>query len=347
MTSEEIVVIGGGAWGTALALALARAVRTFDRNGGAVPKIRLWTRSSEFAAVTEASRINSRYLPEIRLADEICVTAERGYLANAKMIIVAVPSQLVRTVMSELAPLLRPNLTIISTAKGLEQNSQLRMSEVIREIMPDAELVVLSGPGFAREVALGQPTAVTIAAQQLSIAEAVIPYFASRSFRPYPSTDIIGVELGGAVKNVIAIACGLAAGLGFGDNARAALITRGLAELTRFGISLGGKPETFSGLAGVGDLVLTCCGAQSRNFRFGYALGQGQSLAAALDSCGTVEGITAAKSLVTLAEKHAKIKGQINLPVASGVAAVIGGKIALSDAVEALLSRPIPVEECA
>ena len=332
-TGESIAIIGAGAWGTALAQVAARAI--MHRQSSDL--VTLLTHRAEVAEQLSQSRQNSRYLAGIVFESAIHITSQFSSLISAKTIVLAIPSDAIRPMVERILPEIHPQAILVSAAKGLATDTADRMSEVIRQAAPNHAIAALSGPGFAREVAMGQPTAVTLAAETLPLAESLVPYFASRCFRPYPSDDLIGTEIGGVAKNVIAIACGIAVGMGFGDNVRAALITRGLAEMTRYGLALGGKAETLAGLAGVGDLVLTCSGNQSRNLRFGIALGQGQGKAAAEAQFGTVEGIKTAMTIAVQAERLG-----ISMPICDAVAALLKGKISAPEAVESLLTRPIP-----
>ncbi|MDI9408806.1 MAG: NAD(P)H-dependent glycerol-3-phosphate dehydrogenase [Candidatus Pacebacteria bacterium] len=332
--AATIAIIGAGAWGTALAQVAARAAQHRQSNRGIV----LYSHRAEVAEELSASRQNRRYLDGIILEPTIQISHDLTSLDSASTIVLAVPSDAILATVQKILPHIRAEAILVSAAKGLAAGSGARMSEVIRQLAPPSHAVAaLSGPGFAREVAMGQPTAVTLAAETLALAESLGAEFASRSFRPYPSDDLIGTEIGGVAKNVIAIACGIAIGMGFGDNVRAALITRGLAEITRYGLALGGKAETLAGLAGVGDLVLTCSGNQSRNLRFGMALGQGRGLDSAEAEFGTVEGI---KTALTMAVQARSL--DITMPICDAVATLLRGEIAVGDAVESLLSRPIP-----
>ena len=334
-TNPPIAVIGAGAWGTALAQVAARAVQ--HRGRGKTDRVALFTNRAALAEQCNRERQNPQSLPGIELEPQIYVTNLASHLSRAQTLILAVPSDRIADSLHQLAPAIAPDTVLVSAAKGLSSDQAERMSELIRRLMPHNPVAALSGPGFAREVASGQPTAVTLAAESLAIAESLLPFFVSRSFRPYPSDDLIGTEIGGVAKNVIAIACGIAIGMGFGDNVRAALITRGLAEMTRYGLSQGGRAETLSGLAGVGDLVLTCSGLQSRNLSFGIAIGQGRGQAEARSEFGTVEGIRTAKLITEDAHRRA-----LNLPICEAVAAILNGQASRQDAVEWLLSRPIP-----
>ena len=325
--APDIAVLGAGSWGTALAILLAR-------NG--IPT-RLWARDSAQAATMESQRSNPRYLPDIPFPDGLAVTAElEQSLATADGVLVAVPSHSFRRTLRTIAPLLKPHTQLAWASKGLEEGSRKLLHQVCAEELGAALIpAVVSGPTFAREVATGLPTAVTVASRDSEVAA----FFAARlhgtTFRAYTSDDVIGVELGGAVKNVLAIAAGIADGLGFGANTRAALITRGLAEMMRLGAVLGGQRETFMGLAGLGDLVLTCTDDQSRNRRLGLALGRGDALATALQAIGqVVEGVKTAAEVYELARGL-----EVEMPIAEQVYRVLHEGLAPPAAVEALLAR--------
>jgi len=270
--AQTVTVLGGGSWGTALALQLARVGHD----------VLLWARSSEFAAAMAAARENTTYLPGVRFPPNVHPTGDlAAACARSTMVVFVCPSGAVRALAEAVAPLVAEGALIVSAAKGVEQDSRETMSAVLGEVFDErhrTNVAVLSGPSFAREVALGVPTAVTAAARALPVAEAVQRLFNGLAFRVYTSTDVIGVEIGGAVKNVIAVAAGVCDGLGFGHNSRAALITRGLAEIGRLATRLGGEPITLAGLSGLGDLVLTCTGDLSRNRTVGLRLGRGERL---------------------------------------------------------------------
>ncbi len=323
-----IGVAGAGAWGTALALATARA-------GHAV---RLWARDPAHAAALAASRWNERYLPGVTLAIGIEVTAEIASLRATEPLLLVVPAQGVRAVVGQLAGYAG---RVVTCAKGLEQGSGLRLSEIVQAELPDATAAALSGPSFAHEVATGLPTALTIAAERNEEAHELALLLASPGFRLYPSDDLLGVELGGAVKNVIAIAAGAVAGKGLGENARAALITRGLAEMARLCEALGARRETLMGLSGLGDLMLTATSLTSRNTRFGHALGLGRSPAELLAPGQALsEGAYTAEAVCRLGARAG-----VELPISQAVRAVVAGETSLDEAVAALLTRPIAARE--
>ncbi len=324
---KRLAVIGGGAWGRALALVAARA--------GA--EVVLWARDPNVVAAINERHENPLFLPGIALDRSIAATSDAAAaVADADAALIVVPAQFLRGALTMLAPLVPADLPLLLCAKGIETGSLMTMSEVARETAPKAPAATLSGPSFAAEVARGLPTAVTIASCDPALARAFVAAFGSARFRPYSSADPIGAEIGGAVKNVLAIACGIIEGRGLGDNARAALITRGLAEMIRLGLAKGAEAETFRGLSGLGDLVLTCTAGQSRNYALGLALGRGESLADALaGQRSVVEGIATAAAVAGLAARLA-----IELPITAAVDGVLHRGTAIDMMIEALLSRP-------
>jgi glycerol-3-phosphate dehydrogenase (NAD(P)+) len=329
MAFNHIAVIGAGAWGTALALTCARAGR----------KVTLWEHDSANAARLATKR-ESLYLPGMRLDEGIAVVRDLAEAARADALLLVVPAQHVRSVTSALKPLLVAHTPLIVCAKGIERGSKKFMSEVIAECAPDAVPAILSGPSFARDVARGMPTAVTLAANDGELAAELAQAVSSATFRPYHSSDVRGVEIGGAAKNVLAIAAGIVSGRGLGYSATAALTTRGFAELVRFGRACGGKPETMTGLSGLGDLILTCTSPQSRNFTFGLNLGQGKKPDEIHRATGLAEGTFTAPVLLEMARDLA-----VDMPISSAVAAVIAGQMSVDAAIESLLARPLRAEE--
>jgi glycerol-3-phosphate dehydrogenase (NAD(P)+) len=324
---RRIAVIGGGAWGTALAVVAARA--------GA--KVVLWARDPAIVAAINREHANPVYMPGIELDPGIVATAEpEAALNSAEAALLVVPTQFMRGVLDQLKPLLHTGIPLLLCAKGVETESLCTMSELAHELVPDCPLAVLSGPSFANEVARDLPTAVTIASREPELAEAFMATLGTSRFRPYRSQDPIAVEIGGAVKNVLAIACGIVEGRGLGDNARAALITRGLSEMIRLGIAKGAEAETFRGLSGLGDLVLTCTAGQSRNYTLGVALGRGMNLDAALARRRSViEGVATAAAVARLAGRL-----DVEMPVTAAVEGVLHRGLAIDAMIEALLSRP-------
>lgn len=323
-----IGVVGAGSYGTALALAAARAGRT----------VRLWARAPETIAAIERSRKAPR-LPDIDLPEAIRATADLSDLAACDALIVAVPTQNLRSACESLAGRLPSGMPVVSAAKGIEQTSGLFPTEIIESVLPGSRTAILSGPSFAIDIGRGLPTAVTLAAADAELAQDLAEALSSPAFRIYHSADPLGVEIGGAAKNVLAIAAGIAIGLGLGESARAALVARGFAELRRFGEAYGGDAETLMGLSGLGDVVLSCASPQSRNFAYGLALGQGKAPG---DAAGgkLTEGAFTAPILVEMARSR-----NVETPIAEAVAAIIAGRTGVRDAVAALLARPIRAEK--
>jgi glycerol-3-phosphate dehydrogenase (NAD(P)+) len=327
MSLQRIAVLGAGAWGTALANVTARAGRT----------VTLWARDEKLAATLTKTREGPR-LPGIKLDAGVEVTADLDRVAQSDAALIVVPAQALRDVASRLEPVLPSGTPVVACAKGIERGSHRFMTEVIAESVQTALPAILSGPSFAADVARGLPTAVTLAAKDRGLAERLTQALGSATFRPYHSTDVRGVEIGGAAKNVLAIAAGIVAGRGLGASAAAALTTRGFAELFRFGRALGARPETLTGLSGLGDLVLTCSTPQSRNFSFGIALGKGEKPAEA--SHGKLaEGVFTASALTEMARERG-----IDMPIATATAAVLDGKLSVDAAIESLLTRPFREE---
>jgi glycerol-3-phosphate dehydrogenase (NAD(P)+) len=327
MAFDQIAVIGAGAWGTALALTCARAGRN----------VTLFEHDARNAENLSNKR-ESLFLPGVRIDDGIAIAADLGDAARAQAILLVVPAQAVRSAMAALAPLLKPSTPIVVCAKGIERGSKKFMTEIVVACAPDAVPAILSGPSFAADVARGLPTAVTLAAPDEKIAAELAQAIGSASFRPYHSTDVRGVEIGGAAKNVLAIAAGIVAGRGLGASAAAALTTRGFAELTRFGKAYGARPESMMGLSGLGDLLLTCSSPQSRNFSFGAALGRGQRPGEIQG--GLAEGVFTAPVLLDMAHDRG-----VEMPISAAVAAVLAEKLSVGEAIESLLTRPFKAEE--
>jgi glycerol-3-phosphate dehydrogenase (NAD(P)+) len=329
---NEIGIIGAGSWGTSLAIHLARIGH----------RVKLWAREPEIVEAMRASRENTTFLPGFRLPEEVVPCDDiPSALEGARVVVVAVPSHGVRGVVRGAAASLEPRVTLVSATKGLEPGSMMRPSEVIAQEAGAAhDVVVLSGPSFAREVAKELPTAVCAASSSQDAAELVQAQFRGRFFRIYTSPDVVGVEIGAAMKNVIAIAAGVVEGLGLGHNALAALITRGLAEISRLAVAAGARRETLAGLTGLGDLVLTCTGDLSRNRQVGIELGRGRSLADILGSMKMVaEGVQTTSTALALGARVG-----IELPIAAQMAEVLSGAKAPRLAVEDLMLRPQRVE---
>jgi glycerol-3-phosphate dehydrogenase (NAD(P)+) len=325
-----IAIVGGGAWGTALSWVVRRA------EADAV----VWARDPRIVEGINRRHRNPAYLSRVELDPAVRATGELAALGDAAIVLLAVPAQALRGVAGALRGAIDAHTPIVVCAKGIEEGRGLLMSEVVAEAMPDQPVGVLTGPTFALEVARGLPTAVTIASTDRPLAAYLVETLGSARFRPYASDDVVGAEIGGAVKNVIAIACGITEGRALGENARAALITRGLAEMTRLCVAKGGRAETMAGLCGLGDLALTCMSATSRNYALGLALGQGDSLAAALAARRTVvEGVATATAVVELAERLG-----VDMPIARAVDAVLGRNADIDATIAALLARPFRAE---
>ena len=324
MSIDRVSVLGAGAWGTALANLAAQAGHS----------VTLWSRDTDRAALMEKSRENPR-LPGARLDDRVEVTSVLADATDADAILLVVPAQSLRAVAEALRNV--KDTPVIACAKGIEHGTHKFMTEVIAEVAPHVTPAILSGPSFAADVARGLPTAVTLAASDESLAEMLARTLSTPTFRLYHSTDIRGVEIGGAAKNVLAIAAGIVVGRGLGASAAAALTTRGFAELSRFGRALGAKQETLTGLSGLGDLILTCSSPQSRNFALGIALGQGN--ADTLNGGKLAEGAATAPVLVEMAEQHG-----IDMPIATAVAHVLDSALTIDEAAESLLTRPLRAE---
>lgn len=329
---SRIAVIGSGSWGTALAIVLARR---------GDHRITLWAHTESTVRTIESRRENVRYLPEIAIPRSITATHDlEDAVRQAEIIVLAVPSEHLRGVVCALAPAV-DGQTFVSATKGLEDGTARRMSEVITDALGQrgatVPLAVLSGPSFAQEVAAGSPTAITIASQDAAVAAALQKAFAAPTFRLYTNDDVVGVELGGALKNVIAIAAGATFGLGLGHNTIAALVTRGIAEITRLAVACGGQRDTLSGLAGLGDLVLTCTGALSRNRHVGVELGRGSRLSDILIAMNgkVAEGVRTTQASLALASRC-----QIEMPIVEKVADVLAERLSAREAMRQLMARP-------
>lgn len=327
----RIAVIGAGAWGTALACVTRRAGHD----------VMMWAREDDVAASIAAGSGNPTYLPEIPLEPGIDATSDIAKaVAGAKAVLLVVPSQFLRAIAKLMALYLEDGVPVVLCAKGIEHGTLEMMTEVAAETLPKAPIAVLSGPTFAREVATGTPTAVTLACADTTLGETLVDMIGTPNFRPYLSDDPVGAEIGGAVKNVLAIACGVVTGKKLGDNTRAALITRGLAEMARLGLAKGGKPETLMGLSGLGDLTLTCNGPQSRNMSLGMAMGEGRALKEILAERNSVaEGVFNAESVTALAASLG-----IEMPICAAVDQVINHGADIDTAIEGLLNRPFRPE---
>jgi glycerol-3-phosphate dehydrogenase (NAD(P)+) len=322
---KSVSVIGAGAWGTALAGVAARAGRD----------VVLYARSAALAAEIAATRANPK-LSGVQLAANVAVTDDLARAAQTDIILIATPAQHLREAVAVLAPHLAAATPLIACAKGIERGTHKFMTEVIAETAPGAVAAILSGPSFAQDVAQGLPTAVTLAAKDAALAGALVQALGSATFRPYHTTDVRGVEIGGAAKNVLAIAAGIVVGRKFGASAQAALTTRGFSELARLGRACGARSETMAGLSGLGDLILTCSSPQSRNFALGVALGRGE----APPRDKLAEGEFTAPVLVELAASQ-----NVDMPVSQAVAAILSGATTIDEAIESLLTRPFKAEE--
>jgi len=324
--AERVAVIGAGSWGTAVATLV-----------GATQPASLWARAPELAASMRETRQNATYLPGVELPEGLSVTASlEEAVDGARIVFMAVPSHGFRDVLTGVRPLADGIEAVVSLAKGIEIGTNLRMSQVVAEVLPRVAAGVLTGPNLAREVAEGHPAACVVAMPDEALARRVQALVHTGTFRAYPGTDVVGCEIAGATKNVMAIAAGIGDGLGLGDNTRAVLITRGLAELGRLGVALGGKVLTFGGLAGVGDLVATCASPKSRNRMVGFALGEGRSLDDIISGMHMVaEGVKSAGPLVGLAQAHG-----VEMPIAEQVQAIVEGRCSPADALMNLMRRP-------
>ncbi|HEX2654089.1 MAG TPA: NAD(P)H-dependent glycerol-3-phosphate dehydrogenase [Xanthobacteraceae bacterium] len=328
----KIAVLGAGAWGTALANTSARAGRD----------VVLWGRDPNVLATMTKDRVSPR-LPGIQLDDHVAIASTLGEAAQSDAMLIVVPAQSLNDVATLLAPVLRDGTPVIACAKGIERGTGRFMTEIIAQALPNAVPAILSGPSFASDVARGLPTAVTLATADETLAAELTHALGSATFRPYHSTDVRGVEIGGAAKNVFAIAAGIVSGRKLGASAASALTTRGFAELVRLGKSFGAKSETLTGLSGLGDLILSCSSRQSRNFSLGIALGEGQAHADVLAQAGgdgkLAEGAFTASVLVEIAQKHG-----VDMPIATAISHVLDGSLSVGEAIESLLTRPFRAE---
>jgi glycerol-3-phosphate dehydrogenase (NAD(P)+) len=326
--SEKIAVIGAGAFGTALAAVIALTERH---------AVTLVGRDPELIADLKAEHLHDAVLPGIALPEALAFSAEPDVIADADIVLFAMPSQAQADAARQYRPYLASNAIVVTCAKGIERATGNLLTDMLEREIPGHPVAVLSGPGFAADIAKGLPTAMAIAAADMAVAERLASAISGRTFRLYASSDRVGVQLGGALKNVLAIACGIVEGAGIGDSARAALIARGLAEMSRFVVAKGGQADTVRGLSGLGDLVLTATSHQSRNLRFGIALGRGETLDPAHGEL--VEGAFAA----AVASRLALTLG-VSMPITDAVSAIIEGKLGIAEAIDQLMTRPITTE---
>lgn len=322
----NVGVLGAGSWGTALALLL-------EKNGHDVT---IWSIDKAEVEMLNTKREHESKLPGVRLPDEIVITNDLESAIKGKdFLVLAVPSPFTRSTAKSMAPYVTEGQIIVDVAKGIEESTLMTLSQQIEQEIPQANVAVLSGPSHAEEVGRGLPTIVVIGAKTKETAEYLQEAFASPVFRVYISPDILGIELGGSLKNVIALAAGMADGMGYGDNTKAALITRGIAEISRLGVKMGGKPETFSGLTGIGDLIVTCASVHSRNRKAGYLMGQGKTMQEAMDEVKmVVEGVYSAKAAAKLAKEY-----EVSMPIVDQVNEILFNGMNAADAVNGLMLR--------
>lgn len=327
----RVGVIGGGAWGTALSIVANRAGS----------QVTLGTRNANVIATIKQKRMNDIYLPSIFIEPNIEVTDDFSSVCRSDIIIIATPSHCLRAVCISISDMVSPEIPLVIASKGLERGSLMFMSEVVRSILPHNPVAIISGPNFADEAARGLPTATTIACSDKNQWDTLMYAIGGRLFRPYMTDDIIGTQIGGAVKNIIAIACGISVGKNMGENARAAIVTRGFAEMSRLTMVKGGKYETLMGLSGLGDLILTCGSPKSRNMSFGIAIGSGKNKEETISSRGrtALEGVVSAESISKLAKKH-----NISMPICEAVYRVVHENAPVDQVIETLLERPFVKE---
>lgn len=329
---RRVGVIGAGSWGTALALTLS----------GKGHHVKIWDVNPEHLEELEANRENVRYLPGIKFNENLQIAkSTEEAIKDADLVLFSAPAQFFRGALENALPYLKPEMILVNVAKGIEQKTLKRMSEIAAEKLPDAKYVVLSGPSHAEEVGKSLPTTVAAASTDLKLAEEVQEIFMTERFRVYTTTDVVGVELGGSLKNIIALAAGISDGMGFGDNAKAALMTRGLAETKRLGMKLGAEPATFAGLTGVGDLIVTCTSMHSRNRRCGIMIGEGMDPKEATEKVGmVVEGMFTTEAAYDLAKREG-----VEMPITTMLYNVINGEVPARDAVDLLMGREKRHEE--
>ena len=325
-----ISVIGSGSWGTAISVILAK-------NGH---DVKLWSRSQQTTDELNATRENKKYLPDVVIPDNVTFTSDISLCAKADVVVMATPSHTIRSVSSQLAPFVNDGQIIVSISKGFDEEKYMRLSQVIKEEIPNATVAAMSGPSHAEEVSKELPTTNVVANEDINVAKYIQSIFNSESFRVYASDDIIGVELGGALKNVIALCAGICDGLGYGDNTKAALMTRGMAEIMRLGVAMGARFETFSGLSGIGDLIVTCTSMHSRNRRAGIIIGQGKTAEEAQKEVKmVVEGVKTAKAVHFLAEKYG-----VEMPISNEAYKILFENMSAKDCVKNLMTRDMKNE---
>lgn len=325
-----ISIIGAGAWGTALAQLQAKQGKS----------VILWTRKSTLAEEINAKRSNKTYLSGIKLDEKIMATSDMGTALQNDILLLVTPAQVLRETLETMKPQIRPAHVIVICCKGIEISSGKLLSDVAQSVLPKNTIAILTGPNFAHEIAAGKPAATTLACADEAIAKTLQSAIATTTFRPYITTDVIGAQIAGALKNVIAIACGMAEGLNMGESARASLVTRGMAEIVRLGLKMGARSETFLGLSGMGDLMLTCSSAKSRNYSLGLALGQGLAMAQIMTERKSVtEGVHTAKAATLLAKEYG-----VDMPVCQAVNKCVNEGMGLEIALKEMLSRPLGSE---
>ncbi|MBN67543.1 MAG: glycerol-3-phosphate acyltransferase [Rickettsiales bacterium] len=329
--AARVGVIGAGGWGTALGIVANRAGSD----------VTLWTRNEHVIDSISKRRVNEPYLPDVFIDPSIQITSELNEVCQHDYVILAVPSQYLRALCISISDMLASNVPLVIATKGIERGSLMMMSEVVRAILPHNPIAILSGPNFAKEVATGMPSATTIACTDQILGEKLIYSMGGKFFRPYYSNDVMGAQVGGAIKNVIAIASGICIGRGLGENARAALVTRGMAEMSRLADIKGGRSETLMGLCGMGDLILSCASQKSRNMALGYAIGQGNKPDEVVPSNkhGLTEGVMTAESVYQISQKLG-----VNMPIARVVHQVLHNEIDIDSGIELLLERPFAPE---
>lgn len=336
-SAGSVAVMGAGAWGTALAKVLGEVREAAGQPTSDLADVTLWARRSDVAEQINATGFNEAYLPGARLSDTVSATADAAEaLTGATTVLLGVPAQTLRANLEQWVPLLRPGVTLVSLAKGIELGTLMRMSQVIVSVtgVDPGQVAVISGPNLATEIAQGQPAATVVACSDSGRALAVQRMFSSGYLRPYTNSDVVGTEVGGACKNVIALACGMAAGVGLGENTAATIITRGLAEILRLGVALGARPATLSGLAGIGDLVATCSSPHSRNRTAGERLGRGERMDTVAGGGHVVEGMTSCESVLALAASY-----DVEMPLTDAVYQVCHHGLSVDEAISRLLGR--------